>query len=144
MRVCMYVCMYVRSFPPPPTRPPHTHKPPRLLASFELHRELNRGQVGIPPRTEGELVELRLDRLDHLRMREADLVNIVAVKIQEATALKVLDVGALAMGQDIEAGSRKRLVQKKAAILRQEFPGFFVEILLYPFQPPGREVDVAL
>ena len=90
------------------------------------------------------LVELRLDRLDHLRMREADLVNIVAVKIQEATALKVLDVGALAMGQDIEAGSRKRLVQKKAAILRQELPGFFVEILLYPFQPPGREVDVAL
>ena len=77
-------------------------------------------------------------------MRKSDLVNIVAVKIQQAAALEVLDVGALAMGENIEAGSRKRLVQKKAAILREEFPGLLVEILLYPFRPPGRDVDVAL
>tara|TARA_B100000929_G_scaffold255448_1_gene217198 strand:- start:209 stop:442 length:234 start_codon:yes stop_codon:yes gene_type:complete len=77
-------------------------------------------------------------------MREADLVNIVAVKIQQAAALEVLNVGTLAMSENIETGSRKRLVQKKAAILREKFPGFLVEILLYPFRPPGRKVDVAL
>ena len=60
-------------------------------------------QIRVPPAAERELAHLARNRLDHLRMREADVVNVITVEIEKGPALKILDLRPLATLEDVEA-----------------------------------------
>src|SRR3954464_1297623 len=60
----------------------------------ELFCEFNGTDIGVTARAEGEVLHLARDRVNYFWMTETDLVNVVAVKIEEATALKIFDVRA--------------------------------------------------
>jgi hypothetical protein len=100
--------------------------------------------VGVAPGAEGEALELAHDGRDHLRVAEAHLVDAVAVEIEEAAPLKVLDAASPAGGQHVEAGGGQGLAQEDGLVGRQPAPGLGIEVLPFPAPPPGGAVGVPL
>ena len=61
----------------------------------KFFRELDCGQVGVASSAKAKLLHLRGDGFDDARMAEANLVNVVAVKIQQPPPLQIFDARAL-------------------------------------------------
>ena len=76
-----------------------------------------RGRVGIAARAEGQALHLAADRLDHPRMAVAELMDAVAVEIENAPPVDVGEPGALGAHDFGETGGRQRLAQKIALVL---------------------------
>ena len=117
------------------------------MSAPELRRqrlgELDRALAGEAARREAQLVELGLDGGDHVRMRVADVVHVVAVEVHVAAAGHVLDVRALGLADRRQAGRRHRLVQEGGAVARQQCAARLVEVLALPGRAARRVVDVA-
>jgi hypothetical protein len=94
--------------------------------------EVDRGAVGVAAWGKGELLELVGDGVDDRGMAKADLVDIVAVEIENGSALGVLKNGTVAGAQDIETGSGKRLMQEPPGIVLEGLPGIVVEMRFSP------------
>ena len=106
-------------------------------------RQLDGRDVRVPARAEGQGLHLLADCPDHVRVPEADLVHAVAVKVEEAPALQVFQPGALAAGQDVEAGGGERLVQEVPGVLLQPVLRVVVMLNLLPRLPARRDVELA-
>ena len=106
-------------------------------------RETNGGNIRITARAKRQLAHLICDGVDYTRVAEAYLMNIVAVKIEIAAALQIVDVGSLAMGKDVQAGSGERLVQETAFIEIEPFACFRTDVIVCPTPPFGREIEVS-
>jgi hypothetical protein len=106
-------------------------------------RQSNRRDIRKAAGAESQTIHLPLDGLDHLRMAEADLVNAVAVKVEELAALQIFQVGARATSQNVQTGRRKRLMQKVASIFFQPVSGFGIDGGLLPLTAAWRKVHIA-
>jgi hypothetical protein len=62
-------------------------------------------------------VQLAGDGFDNTGMAEADIVDVIAVQIQEAPALSVLEGGAPGATQHIETRRREGLMDEHVGIL---------------------------
>jgi hypothetical protein len=71
-------------------------------------------------------------------------MHIVSVKIEESTALCVLDPGPLAVAEHIETGCGKGLMDERLGILFEPLAGRHVQVLIGPSGAMGRDVEVAL
>ena len=76
---------------------------PRCEAG-QARSQFNCGPASITARAETQFIQLLFDCSDYSRMGEADLVDVVSVKIQVAPPFQILDPGALGRSQDIQAG----------------------------------------
>jgi hypothetical protein len=76
--------------------------------------------VGVAPRRKRQRVEPGFDGGNDLRMAEAHLTHVVAVKIQISAPLGIDQPRALRTGQGIQARRGQRLVQEAVRIGRQQ------------------------
>ena len=104
----------------------------------EFFRQLDRRNIRITPGAKRERVHLRHDGLNHARMAKADLVDVVAVEIQQAPAVQVFDVRAVARLQNIQAGRGQRLMEEVFGVLVQPAACFCVDVLGGPGLAMGR------
>src|SRR5262249_15127483 len=91
---------------------------------------------------EGQAVDLGFDRGDDSRMTVAELMNAVAVEIEDPAPLGVDENGAFGSFDHVKAGRRKRLAEKVTPLLIQELPRLGTEPCA-PRDAQRREVDVA-
>jgi hypothetical protein len=115
----------------------------RLEARAERLGQFHRRLAGVAAWREAQLVELLLDRGDHVRMRIADVVHVVAVKIHVAPAGHVLDPDALGAADRVQARRRHRLVQERGAVAVEQGARGHVEVVRLPARAACRQVDVA-
>jgi hypothetical protein len=107
-------------------------------------RQLDGGRVGVAPRAEGQRRQGLLHRLHHLRVAVADLVQAVAVEIEDAPARQVGQPGPLGSLQGVQAGGGHRLVEEPACVLGEQRPRRLVQVCALPGLAALAEVDVAL
>jgi hypothetical protein len=110
----------------------------------ETFGELDGGEVGVTAGAEGEFAQLAGDGLDDVGMAEADLVHVIAVEIEDVSALGVLEGSALATTEDIQTGSRERLVNEPARVFLERAAGGVVQVGFRPTGAVGRDVEIAL
>ena len=90
---------------------------PAGAVSTSRRASARRGRVGIAARAEGQALHLAADRLDHPRVAVAELMDAVAVEIENALAVDVGEPGALGADDFGQARRRQRLAQKIALVL---------------------------
>ena len=84
-----------------------------------------------------------LDGLAHGGVAEADLMDAVAVKIEEPSPTQIFEIGTLAGSERVPARRRESLVKKQATVVVDELPGLRVE-LVQPRLPSLRRVQIPL
>ena len=90
----------------------------------EFLGEIDGGAVGVSAGAKGEIVELVFDGGNDAGVGEADLVDVVAVEIEEGLAVCGFDGRTFAAGQDVEAGGGKGLVEEDGGVFIEGFFGF--------------------
>ena len=83
----------------------------------EFFRETDGGFVCVTPRGKRQQVELRLDGSDYFRVAEADLMNIVAVKIEITPTFRIFNPRAFGGAQDVQAGRGHGLMNECIGIV---------------------------
>jgi hypothetical protein len=69
-------------------------------------------KANVAPRAERQLIQLRLDRLHNARVRKADMMDVVAMKIEVAAALEILNPRALTTPKPVQERCGQRLMQE--------------------------------
>ena len=100
--------------------------------------------VGVPPRAERQRIQLGLDRRHDPGVAVADLMDAVAVEIEDSAALLVGEPAAGGSLRHIQAGRRQGLAQEPALVLGQRLPRRLIQMARGPGSPCGRQVAVAL
>lgn len=100
------------------------------------------GVAGVAARAEAQGVELLADGVEDAGMAVSDLVDVVAVEVEDAAAFDVLDPGAVGMSDGIEAGGGQGLVEEDVGIPGELFAGGRGQVGLGEDPASGREVDV--
>ena len=106
----------------------------------QLHRRL----VGKATGAERQLVQLRLDGLDDLRVRIADLMHAVSVEVEILPPRCIGECGSAATDDLHQARCGEGLVEKKCLIPCEGLPRFGGNVLLLPGAAQGRVVKVPL
>ncbi len=101
------------------------------------------GAVGVAARAEGQTVDLGLDGRDDARVAVAELVDAVAVEIEDAAPLDIDERGALGPLDDIETRRRQGLVQEVALVGVEKVARLGAE-LCPPSGAQRRKITVAL
>lgn len=89
------------------------------------------------------MVELLTDGLEDVGMGEADLVDVIAVEIEDLAALPIGEGGALDVAQDIEAGGGEGLVEEIAGVLLEPVAGVVADMAGAPGLAARGKVEVA-
>ena len=110
----------------------------------QLAGQIDGHLVGVAAGAERHFVELRLHSFDHGRIGKADLVDVVAMEVHVTAPGKVLDPDPFAGLHAVQAGSRERLMQKIAGVVRQQTARGVVDVFQSPALAQGRDVDVPL
>ena len=71
-------------------------------------------------------------------------MNVIPMKIQQASASGINDVAPFAFFEDIQTGCRKGLVQENLIILLQDFLRLLIDVMERPLLTQGTDVDVPL
>ena len=98
----------------------------------------------VSARAERQGIELGLDRRHDLGVAVADLMDTVAVEIEDAAALLVDEPAAGGALGDVQAGCGQRLAQEPALVFGQRVARRLVEMPRGPGLPCGRQIAVAL
>ena len=85
---------------------------------------------------------LRPDRRQHVWVRIADVVHVVAMKVHAAPAGQVFDPDAFGLGDGVQARRGHRLVKEGGAVTGQQRAGGLVEVLVLPLGATRRGIDV--
>ena len=101
------------------------------------------GDVRVATRAERKLVHLRDDSLDYARVSKAGLMHVVAMKVQDAPALKILDRGPGAARKNIQTRRGQRLPKEVLGVLLEPGASLRIDIGLRPSLTMGRDVEVA-
>ena len=109
----------------------------------EAPRERRRGRIGETARAERQGFHFTADRGDDLRVAVAELMDAVAVKIEDAPAVDVGQDRALGAHDRRETRRRQRLAQEIALVLVERGARGIAERGA-PFRPRRRNIDVAL
>ena len=108
----------------------------------EAPRERRRGRIGETARTEGKAFHFTADRGDDLWVAVAELMDAVAVKIEDAPAVDVGQNRAFGAHDRRETRRRQRLAEEIALVLVERGARGVAERGA-PFRPRRRDVDVA-
>ena len=106
--------------------------------------ERDRGFAGVTSGAEAEGVELVLDGFEDPGVAVADLMDVVAVEIEETTPLDVLDPRAFGLADGVEAGGGQGLVEERVGVFGEDRTGFSGKVLAGELLPAWRQIDVAL
>ena len=109
----------------------------------EAPRERRRGRIGETARAEGQGFHFAADRGDDLWVAVAELMDAVAVKIEDAPAVDVGQNRAFGAHDRRETGRRQRLAEEIALVLVERGARGIAERGA-PFRSRGRNIDVAL
>ena len=109
----------------------------------ETARKRRCGRIGETARTEGQGFHFAADRGDDLWMAVAELMDAVAVKIEDAPTVDVGQNGALGAHDRCKTGRRQRLAEKITLVLVERGARGIAERGA-PFGSGGRNIDVAL
>ena len=91
-------------------------------------RQIDSCTIGVAARAEGQGIELGLDRRHDLGVAVADLMDTVAVEIEDAAALLVGEPAAGGVLGDVQAGCGERLAQEPALVFGQRVARRLVEM----------------
>lgn len=105
---------------------------------------LDRQGMGEAARGKGQGSELGRDGGHYLGMTVAQLMNVVAVKVQIFPSGQIGQGAAAGAGQGIQTGGGESLMQKVAAILGKAIAGGRILLLGLPGGPLGSQVDIPL
>ena len=77
-----------------------------MICGYVYEPEQGDPDNGVAPGTKRQLTQLCLDRRNHPRMAEADLMDVVPMEIQVTTTLDVFDPRSFAAFQGVETWRR--------------------------------------
>ena len=71
-------------------------------------------------------------------------MNVIPMKIQQASTTGIDEVAPFTFFEDIQTGCRKGLMQENLIILLQDFLRLLIDVLERPLLTQGTDVDVPL
>ena len=109
----------------------------------QLLRQFDRWNVRVAPRVKRKRAHLLDDGSNHAVIPEADLMNVVAVEIEQPPSAQILDGRTSAAAQHIQARRRERLMQKILCVFIEPSLRFRIDVFGGPLAPLRRDVQIA-